>query len=341
MTTVLANAGDTTLGRFYRLGGRLLAFHFADERAARLAEKFLECFHFQPLSAGATVGASCAVEVFTGRLPPLPAAGQSFEVPRGSCHASGNYFHFDIDESRVVVHPPGEARVSVWLGESEHARHPVAVVNALSYAIQAALRKSSLYDFHAAGVVEPRTGAGLLIAGGSNSGKSSLTIRLAASGWGYLSDDMLVLAGEGERVRALALRRIFAVTEGALAGLGMPELFAALGTPVNSDKNKRRLEPGVGFPGRFVAECVPRALCFPRVTGEGESRLRRISRAEAMRRLIRHCPWASYDAGTGRAHLGVLGRLAAQSSAFLLEGGRDLLDRPARAAELLGQCFEN
>ncbi len=341
---MLASASDpsaTSLVRCYRIGSRLLVFNFDDERVARLAGKFLECFYFQSLPAGATVGPNCTVEIFSGPLPPLPAVRQTFEVPRGSCHASGNYFHFDIDESRVTVHPAGKPLVSVWLGETEHARHPVALVNALSYAIQAALRKSSLFDFHAAGVVEPRTGAGLLIAGVSNSGKSSLTIRLAASGWGYLSDDMLVLEGEGPRVRARALRRIFAVSEGALAGLGLPDLFNALGTPVNSDRTKRRLEPEVGFPGRFIAECVPRALCFPEITGESRSRIESLTRPEAMRRLIRHCPWASYDHGTGREHLGVLGLLAGQSSAFLLYGGRDLLDEPARAAELLATCFEN
>ncbi|MCA1613588.1 MAG: hypothetical protein LC800_05405 [Acidobacteria bacterium] len=342
---MLASAGDasaTSLVRFYRIGGRLLAFNFDDETTARLAGKFLECFYFRSVPAVATSGpACCTVEIFKGNPPRLPDNRQTFEVPRGSCHASGGYLHFDIDESRVTVHPAGEPLVSVWLGETEHARHPVAVVNALSYAIQAALRKSALFDFHAAGVVEPRTGAGLLIAGGSNSGKSSLTIRLASSGWGYLSDDMLVLEGDGPGVRARALRRIFAVSEGALAGLGMPDLFAALGAPVNSDRSKRRLEPGVGFPGRFVADCVPRVLCFARITGEDDSRVEPLSRAEAMRRLIRHCPWASYDHGTGRAHLGVLGRLAGQCSAFLLYGGRDLLDEPSRAAELLGPCFVN
>lgn len=338
---MLASASDTSLARFYQIGGRLLAFNFDDETTARLAGSFLECFYLQSLSAGATDAPSCAVEVFSGRLPQLPAVRHTFEVPRGSCHTSGNYFHFDIDDSRVTVHPAGVPLVSVWLGTTEHARHPVAVVNALSYAIQAALRKSSLFDFHAAGVVEPSTGRGLLIAGGSNSGKSSLTIRLAASGWGYLSDDMLVLEGEGPLVRARALRRVFAVTEGALDGLGMPELFAALGAQVNSDRSKRRLEPDVGFPGRFVADCVPRALCFAKVTGESRSRLEKLSQAEAMRRLIRHCPWASYDHGTGREHLGVLGRLAGQCSAFLLHGGSDLLDEPSRAPELLAPCFEN
>lgn len=341
MTAVSAIPGDTSLVKLYRIGGRLLVFNFVDETTARTAGRFLDCFYFQPLPAGAHVEPSCAVEISSGPLPPLPADRQTFAVPRGSCHASGDYFHFDIDQSRVTVHPAGEPLVSVWLGETDQARHPVAIVNALSYAIQAALRKSSLFDFHAAGVVEPRTGAGLLIAGGSNSGKSSLTIRLAASGWGYLSDDMLVLEGEGRRVRARALRRIFAVSEGALAGLGMPDLFAALGTPVNSDRTKRRLEPDVGFPGRFVADCVPRSVCFAEITGEARSRLEPISQAAAMRRLIRHCPWASYDHGTGREHLGVLALLAAQSSSFLLFGGRDLLDEPARAVELLAPCFEN
>jgi hypothetical protein len=281
------------------------------------------------------------VDVFYGPAPPPPAGSRAFEVPRGVCRADGDALHLDIDESRIVLRPAPVGRVEVWLGRTEHARHPVAIVNALSYAVQGALRKAGLFDLHAACVVEPEGGAGLLLAGPSGSGKSSLTVRLAAAGWGYLTDDMLALREESGSIRVWAFRRAFSVSEQSLAGAGRSSLVAALGPPVHSDPSKRSLDPADCFPGQFVESCVPRAICFPVVTGEAASRLARLSPAETMSRLVRHCPWASYDTSTARAHLGALGRLASQCRGFALESGRDLHEQHGRAAELLAGCFRD
>lgn len=319
--------------RHYELGGRLLAFRSHGERAARAAGDFLASFHLRPVRADGA-RALCTVDIFTGPPTPAPADSHAFEVPRGVCRVAGGTLHLDIDESRIVVRPKASDGVEVWLGETEHARHPVAVVNALSYAVQGALRKSGLFDLHAVGVVEPRTGAGVLVAGQSGSGKSSLTIRLAAAGWGYLTDDMLALSDEGDRVTAFAFRRAFSVSEQSLETAGRPSLLGLLGPPVNSDPTKRSLDPSAGFPGQFVESCAPRVLCFAALTGEPESRLDRLTQAEAMRRLVRHSPWASYDNSTAREHLRALARLAAQCRAYALGAGRDLVERPDRAAEL-------
>ena len=337
--TVHADAVVSPLIRFFEIGGRVLEFRFHGEESVAPAEGFLKGFYFTPLPAGPQSEPACTVEVSRGSPPALPAFIETFEVPRGLCHRDGDTLQLDIDESRVALYPPPDWRVRVWLGETAHARHPVAIINALSYAVQGALRKASLFDFHAAGLVEPRTGAGLLIPAASDSGKSSLTIRLAASGWGYLTDDMLALSDEGERVRAWAFRRTFSVREESLASVGRPKLHSALGEPVNSDPSKRAFDPAVGFPGQLVESCVPAVICFPRLTGEAGSRLERLARPEAMRRLVRHCPWASYDTATARTHLGVLGRLAAQCDTFALHAGRDLIEQPGRAAELLSNCF--
>lgn len=331
------------VARHYELGGRLLAFRFHGGRAARAGGDFLASFHLRPVRAvGASAG--CTVDVFTGPPPAAaPADSHAFEVPRGVCRvAAGGALQLDIDESLVRIPPASADGVEVWLGESEHARHPVAVINALSYAVQGALRKAGLFDLHAGGVVEPRSGAGLLVAGQSGSGKSSLTIRLAAAGWGYLTDDMLALrdAGAGP-VTAFAFRRAFSVSEQSLEGAGRPALLGLLGPPVNSDPTKRSLDPAAGFPGQFVESCTPRVLCFSALTGETGSRLERLSQAEAMRRLVRHSPWASYDAGTAREHLRALARLAAQCRAFALGAGRDLVESPSRAAELFAPCFRD
>ena len=346
--SVLAAQHAAPIEKFYAIGDRLLAFHFADEVAARVAEEFIGGMYFTPSVARAARFVHCTVKIFYGDPPALPPEYRAFEVPRGQCYTSGEEHFLDIDGSRIAVYPAASRLVCVWLGTTAHARHPVAIVNTLSYVIQAALRRGGLYVLHAAGVVEPETGAGVVVVGNSNSGKSSLTIRLASAGWRYLSDDMLVLSGETEGageadngVEAYALRRIFSVSAASLAGCELSGLEAALGAPANSDPTKRKLEPRITFPGSFVESCRPRVLLFPTLTGEAASRLEKITPGEAMARLIRQCPWASYDTGTAREHLGVLGMLAKQSDSFTLDAGRDLIEDASRAPKLLASCLEH
>ncbi len=348
MSSLAAPKRTAPIERFYAIGNRLLAFHFADEVAARVAEEFIGGMYFTLSAARAARFVHCTIRISYDEPPSLPPAAQSFEVPRGRCYPNGEAHFLDIDGSRVVVYPAASRLVSVWLGTNAHARHPVAIVNTLSYVVQAALRRGGLYVLHAAGVVEPLTGAGVVVVGNSNSGKSSLTIRLASAGWRYLSDDMLVLSDEsvesgetGETVEARALRRIFSVSAESLAGCNLSGLEAALGAPANSDPTKRKLEPRITFPDGFVESCRPRVLLFPTLTGESASRLFNISAGEAMARLIRQCPWASYDTGTAREHLRVLGQLAKQSTSFTLDAGRDLITDSTLAPRLLASCLEH
>lgn len=340
MSVLAALKRSPPIEKLYTIGDRLLAFHFADEVAARAAEDFIGGMYFTPSAARAARFVHCTIKIFYGEPPPLPPESRSFEVPRGQCYTDGEEHFLDIDGSRVVVYPPSSRLVCVWLGTTAHARHPVAIVNTLSYVIQAALRRGGLYVLHAAGVVEPETGAGAVVVGNSNSGKSSLTIRLASAGWRYLSDDMLVISGEADGAcEAYALRRIFSVSAESLAGCHLSGLEAALGAPANSDPTKRKLEPGITFPGSFVESCRPRVLLFPTLTGEAASRVAKITPGEAMARLIRQCPWASYDTGTAREHLRVLGMLAKQSDSFTLDAGRDLIEDASRAPKLLASCL--
>jgi hypothetical protein len=332
---------QASIEKLYTIGGRLLAFQFCDEVAARIAGEFIEGMYFTPCPARAARFVHCTVKIFHGDPPPLPPDCQTFEVPRGRCHAHGDEHFLDIDESRVAVYPAASRLVCVWLGTTAHARHPVAVINTLSYVVQAALRRVGLYVLHAAGVVEPKTNTGMIVVGNSNSGKSSLTIRLAGAGWRYLSDDMLVLAEEGGAVESWALRRIFSISPASFASSGLGKGVAVLGATVNSDPSKRKLEPGVMFPDSFVESCRPRVLLFPTLTGEAASRVEKLSAGEAMARLIRQCPWASYDGGTAREHLRVLGLLAKQSACYSLSAGRDLLEDSARAPQLLASCLNH
>ena len=79
---------------------------------------------------------------------------------------------------------------------------------------------------------------------------------------------------------------------------------------------------------------VPGVVLFTSLSGEEKTRLERLSQAEAMKRLIRACPWATYDTAIAAPNLDLLSKLARQTSAFDLFAGRDLL-RPGVAANLL------
>jgi hypothetical protein len=240
-----------------------------------------------------------------------------------------------VDESLIHIAVPEQRLVEVWFGITEHAGHPVALVNTFSYGLQAALRRAGVFDVHAAGAVEPVSQAGALFVGAAGSGKTTFTLRLTEAGWRYLSDDMVVLRENPNALEAEGLRRLFAVAGTSVVGSSSTRLNAALGPPVASDPSKRRLEPETVFPESRAASCQPRVLFFPQVVAKTETTINEIGARAAMEQLVRHCPWATYDTCTAPDYLRVLARLANQCRAYELAAGRDLLLQPERAADLL------
>jgi hypothetical protein len=189
-----------------------------------------------------------------------------------------------------------------------------------SFAVCAGLRRFGLFDLHSACVVEPQSSAGVLIVGPSGSGKSTLTFQLATAGWPYLSDDEVLLSLNDGDVEARGFRSFFAMRE-----TGAPRARFAF---------KNVFDPSGIFSGKRVSEVLPRFVVFTTVSREQETRVVELPQAETMMRLIRACPWATYDTTVAGANLDLLSRLARQVKAFELAAGTDLLE-PGRTAELL------
>ncbi|HEX8070953.1 MAG TPA: hypothetical protein VF546_13440 [Pyrinomonadaceae bacterium] len=333
------DATQAALSSYHTIAGRLLRIEAQGDWAAQWVASFLNGFYLDSTAAPADGGAAITLRV--GRKAPtaVPSGPQTFAINHGVCHTDGARYFLAVDDSLVHVAAPEARLVEVWFGTSAHARHPVALVNTFSYGLQAALRRAGVYDLHAAAARDPATGAGALFVGASGSGKTTLTLRLAACGWHYLSDDMVVLRETPGAVEAEGLRRLFAVAEKSIAAAGLRQIGAALGPPVASDPSKHRLEPEAVFPGARAARATPRALLFPRVTDADRSALAPLTGREAMQRLVRACPWATYDQVVAPDYLRVLARLARQCRAYELRAGRDLLTEPERAADLLAPCL--
>ncbi len=335
--TMLEPRVEAVSGRFYEIADRLLSVETDADWATRLAEAFFSGLHLSPLLGHKTGPAHLRLKIMTEPPPPLPTELHRFKVPGGVCYKNHQSYYLEVKGSRVAVGAKDSKQVEVWLGDSAHARTTASLITVMAYAMPAALRRVGLYDLHAAALIEPESGCCFVFPGTSRSGKTSLSLRLAASGWHYLSDDLVVIS-EGEKgVEARGLRRPFQTSTDSLGGFELPRLDDALGVTIPNDPEKRRLDPEILFPGQFAVSAQPDVLCFPVITGESESRLAETTKAEAMMRLIVMCPWSNYDASAAREHLRVLGHLVRQCRTYTLHAGRDIFEEQTGASALLAR----
>ncbi|HYJ80683.1 MAG TPA: hypothetical protein VEW03_13805 [Longimicrobiaceae bacterium] len=173
---------------------------------------------------------------------------------------------------------------------------------------------------HTAAVVAPGGGAWLL-AGDAFAGKTTTCANLAESGWGYVSDDHLVLyRGADGEVRVEGWPRRFHVDEGWEAG-----------APV---RRRGELDPHARWPGRWRRTAPLAGLLFPRVDAELPTALAPLPAADALAALMRQSPWLLADFASAGEVLGLL-RAACERPAFTLRLGLDSYRDTARLRRVL------
>ena len=172
---------------------------------------------------------------------------------------------------------------------------------------------------HAAGVVAPDGGAWLLV-GDTHAGKSTTVANLLRCGWGYVSDDNVVLARGGGGIVVEGWPRHFHMDEGWEAG-----------APVG---RRGAVDPRERWPGRWIDSAPLAGLLFPRVEPGEPTELAPCPSAEALAALLRQSPWLLADRGSAPAVLALL-RDAAAFPGFALRLGLDsYADAPLLAERL-------
>ncbi|HEY3581422.1 MAG TPA: hypothetical protein VGK82_12790 [Pyrinomonadaceae bacterium] len=254
-------------------------------------------------------------------LPVIPRGLSEFEVAAGGrCYVDTDELYLQFNNSLLLLEHKNPVCVSVFIREV----NDVELGRVTSFAVCAAMRRFGLFELHAAGVVVPNTRDGVLIVGPSGSGKSTLTLELVKSGWGYLSDDELLLNVAGEEVEARGFRSFFA-------------LSPASGATVGPSRFKTSFEPASIFAVPAVSCVAPRSVLFTSISGLNETQISALDQSETMTRLIRACPWATYDTAVAGPYLQLLSRLAHQARGFDLQAGTDLLE-PDRASHIILRC---
>lgn len=143
------------------------------------------------------------------------------------------------------------------------------------------LREHGLYGLHANGLV--KDGFGILIAGGSGSGKSTTALSLIRQGWGYLSDDVTLFRHSSNGIEAIAFQKGFSFDP------NLADCYPELNKPLKESSfngQKRFLDINSIYPNRLISNCFPRALIFPKIVSQNKSRLIPIDRSKALILLI-------------------------------------------------------
>lgn len=319
------------LCRSYLVAGQSVTFACPDDGTAGKVARLIAGWHFA--ASPAEPSSAFTIQLSSEAAPPMPRGPADFAVHHGECFSDGDSWLLSTSDSWMRVHPLAMRRVDVWVG-AETARSSIAFARLLFYATQAALRQCGLYELHAAAAMPPSRAGGVLIAGASGSGKTTLAMRLTAAGWSNVADDLVLIREDAPAAEAFAFRRVFAATETTLEACPTPGIEEATRQPNELEPSKRRLDPEVLFPGRFAPSCTPRALVFPVITGEARTETRPMTAPDALTRLLKMCPWASYDTAVARPHLSALARLARQCASYELLAGTDLLYDPQAAPRL-------
>jgi hypothetical protein len=167
---------------------------------------------------------------------------------------------------------------------------------------------------HAAAIVHPAGGAWLL-AGDARAGKSTTCATLVAGGWGYLSDDQVVLAAQHDGVQAHGWLRPF-------------HLDASPGVRTEIPPAEVGLESW-----RRTAQLA--GVIFPVVEPTEPTRLESVTAGWALAGLVRQSPWLlATPPQTAPGALRLLERAVA-GHAFRLSLGLDTYRAPDRLAACL------
>jgi hypothetical protein len=266
---------------------------------------------------------------YGGVAPHIPHGFTEFRVNDGGiCHTNGQALRLDFDGSLILI---DDCNIDIWIARRYKAGSKI-LAQIISQAFSAGLRRLGLYDFHGAGVVPPHQDKAVLILGASGTGKSTLTMQLVAHGWNYLSDDTLLLDNDRHGLQVYALRKFFALTTDTIAALQLSKASSNSAREV-----KHRFTAKDLLPATQIERSRPGAVFFPIITNTIFSQVRRLTAAEAMTKLLRLSPWASYDERTAAKHLRTLAQLAKQCVSYELLACTDLLEQPALAAELMSE----
>ncbi len=241
---------------------------------------------------------------------------------------------------QFCIDVPRRARVicetqtgDVQIAYPQSAARDINLLSHLCFTVPLAelLKRQGLYMLHAAGLC--LDGKGLLVAGASGAGKTTLAITLLRAGFGFLGDDTTFLSPSPQGLHALAFPDEIDVTDDT-AGY-FPELRGLARNPPLPRGPKHSVDFVRLYEATPTWRCVPSVLVFPRAVSAHMNVLSPMSKDEALIELL--CNVLRTDLRAAQAHLDALAALVKQCRCFRLHASRDFEALPTLFRNVLNQ----
>ena len=188
------------------------------------------------------------------------------------------------------------------------------------------LRSAGWSHIHAATAVDPRA-RGWLIAGDSNSGKSTTAALLASRGWAVGTDDTAFLVDGPVPVEVAGWHEPIALRDGGY------QLLGRQGGQFLARRQKTGFLPEE-LGGRWVERVTPDIVAIATVN-DGPTTLEPLRPALAVADLLSWSLLFIVDPEGAQRHLDLVTRLAAQARCYRLRLGRDIFEHADLLTELL------
>ena len=236
-------------------------------------------------------------------------------------HSNGSYLNLEPDLGRGTgfLHPHFEK------APPHHQRGLLLLTFLLL------LGRFRRYGLHASAVVHDD--AGVLIAGDSGCGKTTLAYALARNNWKFLADDSVILRVREGAVEALPFGRGFACLRETARHF--PELDAAWRGAFSIREDKVLVDVSRIFPRLFAESCRPRVILVPQRTNEAHSRLAPLDATTALACLIRQSPGFLAGRASIAGQMETLRMLIGDCQCYRLFAGRDVVAAPGALSALL------
>jgi len=192
------------------------------------------------------------------------------------------------------------------------------------------LRSRNLYLIHAAALA--REGKGVLIPGFTGNGKTTLSIALLSGGFKFLSDDRPFLKRNKDGFQLLAFPEGLDVTGQTISFF--PELTHSPNDVLDVGLRKKMFRVEKIYPDSIVNSCRPKVLLFPNIVKKKRSRLKPISKIEAVAKLLPYSLLV-FDQEVSEKHFHLLCQLVEEIDCYRLDFGMDFLEVHRLIEEIL------
>ena len=264
---------------------------------------------------------------------PLEITERDFQLTESyglSIHnGTGQTVITDGNSAFAIDYQAGKGRITFHSSFPE--KLPLAKSNFFLVGLIHLFAQHGYYDLHGAGLTN--NGSGYLFLGPSGSGKSSLALNLVKQGWGYASDDALLMKANQNDVSVLSFRKNFYVDP--VLAKRFPELERALRNNGQIESEKTFIDLDEVWPRRFQPQFVPGKIIFCHVTGGKTSQLQVISKKDALLRLLPQSASVFFNQCFAQKQVGALKRLIEQTDCYTLDAGLDLYGESKKAADIL------